>query len=199
MSRSLRFLVIALLFTGLATTAFAQDIVPELDIDGTSVHTAAFKVSEAQRQKVQLLLSGYEYFPTVGELRQVSPHVHVILIEIASDEGSLPGLRLRAVDALGLLPQSDALANFFEDKLVKTNLSTVFANHYINASMKVYREAALPWVSPLLNHVNLQTQLTAVHAIGRFGGFDGRQLLNFHAQFARDALLHENIERALSR
>ena len=199
MTRSCLLFVVAILTSAVAFTVSAQENTRDLSEERAPDFTAGLEITDAERQKIQFLLSGYEYFPSAGELKRVSPHAHAILFEIASDRDALPSLRLRAIDALGLLPKSEALASFFEDKLKTGELSTVYANHYINASMKVYREAALPWVSPLLNHVDLQTQMTAVHAIGRFGGLEGRQILNFHAQFTRDAILFESIDRALSR
>ena len=183
MQHRLTIAITGLLIALMAAPIAAQESFSPVDTK-TPVDALTVTATDAQREQILFLLSGYEYFPSADELTKVTPNAHAVLFQLATDESALPSHRLRAIDALGLLPRNGALARIFEEKLSDTTTSPLLTRHYINASMKAFGEDALVWVAPHLNHIDLQTQLTVIHAIGLFGGVGGRQLLEFQAQFS---------------
>ncbi|MEL6181996.1 MAG: hypothetical protein AAFS10_23755 [Myxococcota bacterium] len=198
-----RFTIAALaaLLAGLmSATALAQDTTaPVVGAPDVRVAVPA-DVTDAEHNKIMLLLSGHDYFPTHSDLLAATPKARAILFAIATDANALPSHRIRAIDALGLFPEDDSLAQFLEQALNQTDLRPTFARHYINTSLKVFHEQAVPWVAPHLNNPDLQTQLTVIHSLGLFGGNSGREVLRFHRQFIhRDVLIEDTLERALAR
>ena len=68
--------------------------------------------------------------------------------------------------------------------------------HSINSAMKAFRDQALPWVSPYLGHGDVQLQLTAVSAVGKFGGVDGRVVLEqLRPQLDTNPLVRDQVRR----
>ncbi|MBH24158.1 MAG: hypothetical protein CMH57_06840 [Myxococcales bacterium] len=170
------------------------------DTTTTARPDLSVEINQEQHDKILLLLSGYEYFPTYDELVAVTPDAHVALFRIALDDSMKPSHRVRAIDALGLFPEDDALAGFLEEALTRTDLKPTFTRHYINTALKVYQEQAVSWVAPHLNNPDLQTQLTVIHSLGLFGGESGAELLEFHRQFMpRDVLVERTLENAIDR
>jgi hypothetical protein len=145
--------------------------------------------------KVKLMLSGYEYFPTKEDLVRVSPRAFEVLDDIARDETALPSMRTRALDALGLYEGKAEVALILEQILAEERLKDVFLRHAVTSSMKAFGNHALPWVAPYLNHKDVQLRLSAVHAVGHFGGELGQEVLLQRVEIERDELVIERIKR----
>jgi hypothetical protein len=150
-------------------------------------------VGAAEQEKIKLLLSGYEFFPKREELEAVTPHAQQVLVAIAEDQGALPSLRLRAIDALGFFPQGEPAALYFEQVLHRGQGEDVFLRHAMTASLQAFGQQALPWVQPYLEHADLQMRLSAVHAVGRFGGVEGVQILRARQVVERDAFVKKQL------
>ncbi len=145
--------------------------------------------------KVKLLLSGYDYFPTREDLERATPRAYEVLFQIASDEAALPSARTRALDALGLFDAKAEVAVFLETSLAEARFEGIYLRHAVTSSMKAFGPSALPWVTPYLNHQDLQLRLSAIHAVGHFGGDDGKVMLREVDRLERDQLVKSQIKR----
>ena len=152
-------------------------------------------VTKAQRDSVELLLSGCDYFPTQGDLLAVTPKVASVLIAMATDTTELPSTRLRAIDALGLFERDPQVATHFETTLFDGSADEVILRHSVTSSMKAFGDQALPWVQPYLAHREVQLRLTAIHAVGKFGGAEGRTLLQYHSRSETNHVALEQLSR----
>lgn len=175
----------------LASVAVAQDTAGVDAEQGADVQ----RLEGEDVDKVLLLLSGYDYFPTRADLERVSPRAVEILIAFAQDEAALPSLRTRALDALGFFSDDFTSAVYFETVLAAGALEDVFAQHAINACMKAHGQRALPWVVGYLEAPEIQTRLSAIHAIGEFGGLEGRDVLKLRKPLERDVFVLKTVER----
>lgn len=202
MRRSLMFILIAAALGLTSTTATAQDttnpITPNTSPDQLKTPDLKDRVTQAQRDRIRFLLSGYEYFPTADELRKVTPLAHLVLLQIAQDTSALPSLRLRAIDALGVFPKSDELASLIQTQLGRNDLDSLQRQHYITSSLKVFRENAVPWIKPYLTHADVQTRLSAIHSLGKFGGNPGAKALRDIKPLIQQPWIIENIDKALT-
>ncbi len=153
------------------------------------------KVTQAQIDKVKLLLSGYEFFPTREDLERATPMAAQVLMHIAEDEEALPSMRLRAVDALGFFQKEDKVALYFEAALQQEHREAVYLRHTVTSSLRAFGQQALPWVQPFLTHQNLQVRLSAVHALGRFGGDEGLGMLRVQHDLEQDVFVREQLQK----
>lgn len=176
-----------------AAVAVAQDTTP------APAPVAQAPIPQAEIDKVNLLLSGYDYFPTRADLEAASGRAVEILVAISQDEAALPSARNRALDALGLFEGHPQVAAYFEQTLALGQLEPVHMRHVIGSCMKAFGQQALPWVTPFLDHQDLQTRLSAVHAVGQFGGVDGRETLRLRKPLERDLFVKEQIQLQLAR
>lgn len=158
---------------------------------------APVEITQAESSKVELLLSGYEYFPTREDLEKASSNAQEILIQIAENEEALPSTRLRAVDALGLFKEDIKTAAFFEKTLHRGGQDKAIVRHAMTSSLKAFGQQALPWVQPYLGHQDLQMRISAVHAVGRLGGVEGVQMLQFQRQIEPELLVRQQMVRFL--
>lgn len=157
-------------------------------------------------ERIVFLLSGYEYFPTRADLDAVAPAAEVaaILRGVAADVDGRPTLRLRAVDALGYYDDESTVA--FLGALVgtapaadlprrKLRTAGLLRHHAVTALARSQRGAAVAAIEPLLGARDVQLALTAVDALGKHGGAQGRALL---AQ-AAESSPHDLVRREAAR
>lgn len=144
--------------------------------------------------RIRLLLSGYDSFPTADELRAVSPAAPAFLMQIAQDKTALPTLRNRAIDALGYFDEPEVKA-FLTVILTEPDTAPEMGVHKaITALMKLEGEDGLGQVSPFLQHEDVQLRLTAVEAIGNFGGRGGRVLLEERRKIEPSKMVKDKIK-----
>lgn len=193
-----RLITLFLFATALTLTlpASAQELGFPSVADVTS-RTLDATVLQAQRQKIELLLSGYEFFPVREDLEKVSPDAHLILIQITRDTSLRPSIRLRAIDALGLFKDTPEVATYFEKLLAQGAVKPRFLRHSLTSSLKAFGPQAIPWVTPYVQAPDLQIRLDAITSVGKFGGLEGKTVLRDAAVFERNALAREQITRAL--
>lgn len=177
-------LTLALLM-GMATVASAQ-------AEDSPAATAA------QTDKILLMLSGYEYFPTRADLEAVTPSAPDVLIAISKNTDLKPSLRVRAIDALGLFDGEARAATHFEAVLAAGNLDEVYLRHSMTSSLKAFGPAALPWVQPYLGHGDSVIRLDAAHAMQRFGGEDAREMLRLRKDVESDPFVRDQLTKLVS-
>ena len=145
--------------------------------------------------KIKLLLSGYDYFPTREKLEEATPRAHEVLYDIIKDDKALPSLRTRALDALGLFKGKDEVALLLEVLLAEQKLDSIYMRHAVTSSMKAFGKQALPWIAPYLSHEDVQLRLSAVYALGDHGGDEGREILRSRIDVERDKVVLKRIQR----
>lgn len=170
---------------------------PQVEAPMFDAQAVARLVTTAELDKIRLLLSGYEYFPTRADLEAVSPNAQQVLIHIAQDKDALPTLRLRAIDALGLFAQGEHAALYFEGTLHQQRGEEIYLRHAMSSSLKAFGQQALPWVQPYLEHQDMQLRLTAIHSIGNLGGQEGIELLRVRHTVEQDSFVRKQMGRFL--
>jgi len=174
------------------SAVFAQGV-DKKEAEAPSKKEAALEAEVVD--KVKLLLSGYEYFPTRADLTRATPRAYEALEAIAEDGAALPSMRTRALDALGLYDEKAEVALILERILAEEKLEDVYLRHAVTSSMKAFGQQALPWVAPFLSHTDVQLRLSAVYAVGHFGGSVGKEVLQQRIEVERDKLVLERIQR----
>lgn len=188
-------LIIALVVV--AQSAFAQQVVEPATGSGPEVDQptkpAQPKVVDAAalRKKVLFLLSGYEYFPKRVDLDKLGPADAVAKLgrDLARDGSLKPSTRLRAVDMLGYYNDADTL-RYLGDLIAQETAKLPAAeirprrlmrHHAMTALARSQGNKALAALKPMLKHSDLQLRLTAISAIGKHAGSDGKSLLHTHS------------------
>jgi hypothetical protein len=198
MTRRITAILSFALLTLAALPVFAQDMPTLADLTTTPVTDV--QTFTTATKKVEVLLSGYDFFPTRSQLEAATPLAKFSLIQIAGDVNRKKSIRVRAVDALGYFKDDPTVAEYFETTLANQPTDGYFLRHTITAALKSCETRAVPWVEPILRGQDLQAKLSAVHGLAKFGGLDGQRLLENHRVLDTTApLVKENIERALVR
>jgi len=149
------------------------------------------------RERVRLLLSGYEYFPTADDLREVVADPTLYLLELVYGDDTMVVHRHRAIAALGLFPSDESRAHL--DYLLASPATPELTRHHVmNALSTGYGEAALPALAPYLSVADLQLQLTAISAIGAIGTETSVTLLQDSLRIEADELVRERIQAQLT-
>jgi hypothetical protein len=143
--------------------------------------------TDAIRERLIFLLSGYEYFPSRETLDELAAPSRIAELgrEFARSTERSHTLRLRAVDMLGFY-DDDATVGYLrslvadppEDLPAKQQRIRRLMRHHAMTSLARSQGArALDDLRPLLDHGDLQLRLSAISAIGKHGGAKGRELL----------------------
>jgi|SRR5690554_1321121 len=157
------------------------------------------------REKVQFLLSGFEFFPKREDLDAVAPAPMMtsILKGFVANPETAPTTRFRAVDALGLYSQEDVgafllpYANAPGKVADEAELRTLemMRHRSIIAYAKSQQERANAGLIPMLEDSDLQIRLTAISALGQHGGAEG--VKHLRALKAKDT--HHAVQRMLNK
>ncbi len=191
--------ILILLVLGFTTSATAQQsplLRPNLPtISASPTHTHPHEdekevPAENPHDRVVFLLSGYHYFPTQEDFAKIGDEATVagILRELAQDPSQRPSLRMRAVDALMYFGDGPTLAYVehvaltepaAEPELLRTE--QLMQHHAITTLAKIRKEESAQILKPLLNHSDIQVQMTVISALGKHGGKTGKALLQEEA------------------
>ena len=156
-------------------------------------------------QRLEMLLSGYEYVPGRADLDRLAPAEMVASLgrEIVGDASKRPTLRLRAVDLLGYY-DDDATVALLET-LVRTEtdglpaaaarIRRLMRHRAMMALARSQGEGALGVLGAMLRHDDLQLQLSAVSAVGKHGGAQARALLEARAGQAKHPALRRELRK----
>lgn len=135
--------------------------------------------SESLRQKLEFALSAYHGAPTRAQLDELgSPKtVARLLRDVAGDEASRASMRLRAVDVLGHYDDTQTVA-FLEAvidapsklEVPSARHAELLRHHAMLSFARIRGDRAVAKLAPLAEGGDLQLRLTAVSALGRFGG-----------------------------
>lgn len=157
------------------------------------------------REKVQFLLSGYEFFPKREDLDAVAPApvMTSILKGFVADAELAPHTRFRAVDALGLYEQEDVgkfllqYANApgkVEDDAELRSLE-LMRHRAIVAYAKSQKASGNKTLIPMLEDSDLQIRLTAISALGKHGGPEAAKYL----RALKEKDTHHAVQRELNK
>jgi len=165
-------------------------------------------LTPAQRkERVTFLLSGYEYFPKREELARLGDDATMtaLLVAMARDEGMRPMLRTRSVDALGYY--DNEASSTFLTSLAQTNtrrlpakkrrVASSMRHHAIMALAQSTGARSLGALTKLLDDGDLQIQMTAAAAIGRYAGAAGEPVLREALEKAEHPALTREIRKHL--
>lgn len=178
----LRILTVTILLS--ASAVSAQETKP---ITQDPIPTPIETPQQSSTDRLLFLLSGYHYFPTQDDLKELGDDEKVasMLRNLASETSQRPTIRLKAVDALAYY--SDKATLGFLEYLIATDWKTLEKNnqrtaklmshHAIMSFAKSQKEAALPTLEAALTGADLQLKLTTISAIGKHGGEDGKARL----------------------
>jgi hypothetical protein len=145
--------------------------------------------TSALKKRLVFLLSTYHTAPTPQQLADVGSATDsaALLREIAADNSARPSMRLRAVDSLGHYSDPESLD--FLERTIETPSSLdvrraehaqLLRQHAMLSYARVRGEAAVARLARFLTvdsangETDLQLRLTAISALGRFGGQAGR-------------------------
>lgn len=192
----------------IATSATAQEaVVTRPDVPTAPEPTATPEPSVEERLK--FLLSGYEYFPTRADLDAVAkPEVVVAtLLRFAADDAARTTLRLRAVDALGYYDSAESVEYLGElvgtklDALPRKRLrvASLLKHHAITSLARAGKDKAVPHIAAVLAADDVQLRLTAIHALGKHGGDDGRAVLQAHRKNEKSEFVRRELQKWVTR
>ena len=164
---------------------------------------------QAVREQVTFLLSGYEYFPTREELDQVAlaPVITPVLMAMTREEGSAPSLRNRAVDALGFYGgEEQVVAHLRALALEETaglkggalRAARTRRYHAITSFARAGGADATEALQGLMDHEEVQVQLSAISALGKFGGEKGRGVLEARLKVEPDQAVKRELRKHIS-
>ncbi len=157
------------------------------------------------REKLQFLLSGYEFFPKREDLDAVAPApvMTSILKSFVADTELAPPTRFRAVDALGLyeqedvgkflLPYANAPGKVEDDAELRT--LELMRHRTIIAYAKSQGAVGNAALIPMLEEADLQIRLTAISALGKHGGPEAAK----HLRALKEKDTHHAVQRALNK
>jgi len=173
-------------------------------------NTEAEETQEAERsirERLTFLLKAHGAAPEKETLEELGDDARIarLLIEIAEDSSQRVSVRMRAVDVMRYFEESTVVA-YLEDKLqpVSTverseigDLRRKIAHSAINSLAKLQGDASLSVLSKYLASDQLQLKLTAISAIGTFGGEAGVEKLRELRRRTDDDAVLRAIERQL--
>lgn len=157
-----------------------------LDVGDAKVPTTAMSDAKV-RERVEFLLSGYEYFPTREDLDgvAVAGQMAPILRALSVDTTSSPMLCNRAVNALAYYQDDETIAHLRALALTDTSkldrklLRAARSKRY--QAIVSYARAAgtqsLGDMEVLMQDDDVQIQLSAISAVGKHLGEQGKQVL----------------------
>lgn len=193
--------ILILLSLGFALPAAAQQsplLRPNLPVISASpTHTHPHEnvdkddATQSPKDRIVFLLSGYHYFPTMEDLAKIGDEATVsgILRELAQDPAERPTLRMRALDALMYFSDGLTLAYVEHTALTEPaaapellRTEQLMQHHAIMTLAKIRKEESSQILKPLLNHSDIQVQMTVISALGKHGGKTGKALLEESAK-----------------
>lgn len=160
----------------------------KLDVGDAKVPTTA--MSDAQvRERVEFLLSGYEYFPTRADLDgvAVAERMAPLLRDLSVDVSKSPVLNNRAVNALAYYQDADTIAHLRTLALTPASQVTSDRKRLRAARSRRYQaivsyaraagEQSLGDMEVLMAADDLQIRLSAISATGKHLGKKGKGVL----------------------
>ncbi len=195
-----------LILLGLALPASAQQAGTPPPVEVPTPPVTATPPTSVVADRLTFLLSGYEYFPTRVDLDAVgsADEIAAQLRTFALDEAARPSLRLRAVDALGYYDDEATVALLTrlcteppQPDLERRKLRTagLLQHHAITALARAKRADAVPVLETVFATHDTQLTLTAVHALGKHGGEEGRAALARLAEQSQDKMVTRELRK----
>lgn len=192
------------------TQAMAQTTgdTPKVNDPTITTPTQPTAVKQKTKDKVIHLLSGYEYFPKRAELAKLGNDVTIstILLSIATDSKVSTVRRIRAIDAMGYY-NNTPIVSFLTKTLNQSTKNiknkgqlrfTMSQRHHALSSLaRAQKKAALPVLKKVLTHQNYQLKLSAISAIGKHCGKDGKVVLA--AINSKDPIVQREVRKHLGR
>ncbi len=175
-------------------------------VDPGSEDVPAVKPEEqGVRERVEFLLSGYEYFPSREDLDKVAlaGEMTPVLQVISVDDAAPPSMRSRAVDALGFYDDEATIVHLRKlalketDGLPRKKLRSARARRYhaITSFARAAGEQALGDLQGLMEHKDVQVQLSAISAIGKHCGAPGKEVLKTRQGIEQDQVILRELRK----
>lgn len=177
----------------------------EESTDETSGAEESEETERSVRERLAFHLKAYGGAPKEETLKELGDDAKVadLLVEIAEDSSQRVSVRLRAVDVMRYF-EEPAVVAYLEDKLQpvedveEAELDTFrrkVAHSAMNSLAKLQGDASLSVLSDYLASDELQLKLTAISAIGAFGGEAGAKKLQELRRRTDDEAVLRAIER----
>lgn len=185
MNRKLNTLILIFCTISLSSFSLTAQVIPDT---GTTVQEPEEGTkAELLHKKLEILLSGFEYFPTREDLDKVAPPKFVAsyLMKTADDIARRPSLRVRAIDALGFY-KMDHVALFLKAKIeikstvkdrIERRTQKRMRAHAITSFAKAFGREGLNYLKKLAESEDLNIKLSAIYGIGKHGGKPGLEIL----------------------
>ncbi len=156
------------------------------------------------REQLLFWLNSYHGAPSGEQLEALGEPAAVAraLREICADVGLRPSLRVRAIDGLGFFDEPSTAA-FLQEIVAapqraiespRRSTAERFQRHAMLSFARIEGPAAVETLEPFLEADDLQLRISAVEAIGRFGGQAGRLRLERLASQVDHPVLERKIE-----
>lgn len=161
--------------------------------------------TKSVRERVAFLLSGYEYFPSREDLDKVAlaEQMTPVLQAISVDGDVAPSMRSRAVDALGFYDDDVTIMHLRQLALKETEglprkelrAARALRYHAITSFARAAGEDALGDLQGLMNHDEVQVQLSAISAIGKHCGQEGKKSLRTRQSTEQDQVILRELRK----
>lgn len=176
-------ILVALITLGAATPAFA-DYLPSGDTQRDVVPS---------KDMVAKFLAGEGYVASRLELRKYSADPVEDLAAIATKRSQSKTVRARAIECLALYRDDARVGETLDQMLDKTSPRNALFSAVLMAYAQVHGADGAEKVADYLDAQNTQVRLSAVVALGRFGGRDGYESLLAHQKSEENPQILERI------
>lgn len=189
--------------------ADAPVVVDGPKIDANDTPPAVVPGEQTVRERVEFLLSGYEYFPTRSDLDDVAIAAQMtpVLQAISVDGAMAPTMKSRAVDALGYYEDEATVVHLRKLALTETvglprkelRAARALRYHAITSFARAAGADALGDLQGLMSHDEMQVQLSAISAIGKHCGGEGKQTLQARQDTEQDQVVLRELRKHTGR
>jgi hypothetical protein len=149
----------------------------------------------SEQDMLTQFLAGEGYVASRLEIRRYSPDPVDDLAEVATTSSNSTLLRSRAVECLALYRTDERVGETLEQMLETVSTRDELFSPVLLSYAQVRAEAAAEVVGEYLDADDSDVRMTAVVALGRFGGYAGFELLQERAEQEEDEQVRERIGR----
>lgn len=168
-------------------------IVLTMSLGGPPISEA--QPTQASREKLLRILSGYEYVPSAQDLEALGPGVPTLLMQIVKDPGAMKYHRLRALSLLRYYPDRPNVHSFLIGLLSENNLPSGFVRATILTLGQTVKGNAIPTLIPFLSSKDVHIREAVAQALFSTGEPSVAGLLTEAAGSEPELFLKESMEK----
>ncbi len=156
---------------------------------------AGAQPTQASREALLRMLSGYEYVPSAQDLARLGPSVPDLLMQIVKDPVAMRYHRLRALGLLRHYPDQTDVQGFLTNLLSEPNLPDGFLRPTILTLGQTAKAKAMTTITPFLSSKDVHIREAAAKALFATGEPSIAGLLTEAAVHESEPFLKKSMEK----